>query len=637
MKKVTVAMKLVLLGILFIVGGCISEDSETGVDVKEDLKRGTIKRTSGSEYEVVYFRGTANNWNKLEMDLNGESTWKTIAEFGNGTDERFKIDVSEDWIESYPAEDYQITDGAGKYEITFDETTKSVSASKIEEGFSSNYETMYYRGSQNNWEKTAMNLVADNTWELEINGLNSFKFDVYGDWSLNFGDDNSDGIADQSGDNIDFNDYGTYVLSFNDATKEYSFKETNVELAEVSVDISFTDEVIGNIENLVGKQVMVYEKNNENYSLIDGAEILNGNQGLSSSFNVQPGIYKIKIYESYVDGKWKYEGESQDFSVLSGEDLSLSLELTETIMQDNIIIRPDLEGFSSSMGNSSPLIGLEVDVYKNGNFIGNQDINSFYIYHGIDGAEISFKEKEIGSYKIVLDKTVNGIRYFGETTFEITEEWESVNPDMSCYQEEVSVEKGTVKIKVLADYINEGELISVPVNNMGVFLGDWHAGDRLGTTNENGTIEVELDEGDYEFSIFKMTSSHSTVTKYNISGTSSPSEITEIEVHVAMAQVRIKAENLNLNSNEALYITGETEHLGNWTEATKMSYNSNTNTWSIYGNFPENANYKVVKAENSESRKISTENVQWELGGNNTINEINNYYESVNTIYPSFY
>jgi hypothetical protein len=50
-----------------------------------------------------------------------------------------------------------------------------------------------------------------------------FKFDVYGDWSRNFGDDDQDGTADANGADIPVTaDAGTYAVTLDDRTMQYS-------------------------------------------------------------------------------------------------------------------------------------------------------------------------------------------------------------------------------------------------------------------------------------------------------------------------------------------------------------------------------------------------------------------------------
>jgi hypothetical protein len=91
--------------------------------------------------------------------------------------------------------------------------------------YSGNFEQLYFRGTANGWQTTAMSLVANNTWQASISfdGQQDqrFKFDVNGDWSYNFGDNNSDGVVEQTGSDIYTDVVGDYIIELNDATMQY--------------------------------------------------------------------------------------------------------------------------------------------------------------------------------------------------------------------------------------------------------------------------------------------------------------------------------------------------------------------------------------------------------------------------------
>ncbi len=91
--------------------------------------------------------------------------------------------------------------------------------------YQSNYDDVYLRGTVNDWDTTEMELVDDNTWEVEASFADGdderFKFDIYGDWSLNYGDNNGDGYGEQDGDDIPVEEED-YTIRFNDETKAYT-------------------------------------------------------------------------------------------------------------------------------------------------------------------------------------------------------------------------------------------------------------------------------------------------------------------------------------------------------------------------------------------------------------------------------
>jgi len=91
--------------------------------------------------------------------------------------------------------------------------------------YSSVYNQVYFRGTANNWQNTPMKLVGNHQWQIEATfgtgGNERFKFDVNGDWSLNFGDNEADGIADQNGNDIAVPNGTKATIIFNDLTKAY--------------------------------------------------------------------------------------------------------------------------------------------------------------------------------------------------------------------------------------------------------------------------------------------------------------------------------------------------------------------------------------------------------------------------------
>lgn len=99
----------------------------------------------------------------------------------------------------------------------------------ISDNFTSNFDQVYFRGTPNGWGTTAMTLIADNTWEIVASFSDSnarFKFDVYGDWSENYGDNNSDGIADANGADIFVSTNNAYRIIFNDFDLTYTVELT---------------------------------------------------------------------------------------------------------------------------------------------------------------------------------------------------------------------------------------------------------------------------------------------------------------------------------------------------------------------------------------------------------------------------
>ncbi|MDO8344327.1 MAG: carbohydrate-binding module family 20 domain-containing protein [Cellvibrio sp.] len=119
---------------------------------------------------------------------------------------------------------------------TFTVATKSASAIHVQAkngetvGNNCVYSSMKLRGTFNNWTATDMNCVTG-TWvgSATFSGSNTgrLKFDAYGNWVNNWGNNNSDLIADASGNDILVTTPGTYTITFNDANLQYSITPAN--------------------------------------------------------------------------------------------------------------------------------------------------------------------------------------------------------------------------------------------------------------------------------------------------------------------------------------------------------------------------------------------------------------------------
>lgn len=92
----------------------------------------------------------------------------------------------------------------------------------------SRYGSMYLRGSFNDWSKTGMQMVKKFVWSAGVtftaNTPVQLKFDAFGDWGTNFGDNNADKIADAGGSNITLiSPVSGYIpVRFNELTHKYA-------------------------------------------------------------------------------------------------------------------------------------------------------------------------------------------------------------------------------------------------------------------------------------------------------------------------------------------------------------------------------------------------------------------------------
>ncbi len=95
-------------------------------------------------------------------------------------------------------------------------------------GFAHTFDSLFLRGTPNNWSATPMVLVADYTWESQVHfdGRDGqrFKLDVKGDWSQSYGDNQGDRILDPTGPDIYTDVLGDYRLQVSDQTLRYELR-----------------------------------------------------------------------------------------------------------------------------------------------------------------------------------------------------------------------------------------------------------------------------------------------------------------------------------------------------------------------------------------------------------------------------
>ena len=87
--------------------------------------------------------------------------------------------------------------------------------------------SLYVRGTNNNWTLSTPMTKSGNVWTASNVSFGSaasqrFKFDVRGDWSLNYGGTGLTGTAVQGGNDIAVSSNATYTITFNELTRAYA-------------------------------------------------------------------------------------------------------------------------------------------------------------------------------------------------------------------------------------------------------------------------------------------------------------------------------------------------------------------------------------------------------------------------------
>ena len=189
-------------------------------------------------FRSMTVRGTHNNWDTTDMTCDAESgAWQARVTFGGPGEHAFKFDVYGDWRNNYGdaegdgiADPFQanipVPDGAGTYRIRFDGDSRAYSIEPTTGPTACAFPALLVRGTHNDWGATPMTCQGG-VWQREVAFAGApeerFKFDVHGDWSDNFGDNQPDGIADSFGADIPIaKGPGTYLITFDDRKRTYT-------------------------------------------------------------------------------------------------------------------------------------------------------------------------------------------------------------------------------------------------------------------------------------------------------------------------------------------------------------------------------------------------------------------------------
>jgi hypothetical protein len=103
-----------LLLALAAVSAC-GEAAQTSEEQSSSTALVTHDNGYVARWATLYLRGTMNNWGTTPMELVGDHEWQLEIKTGNGSDERFKLDVDGSWFENYGDDDgNQVIDRSGK-------------------------------------------------------------------------------------------------------------------------------------------------------------------------------------------------------------------------------------------------------------------------------------------------------------------------------------------------------------------------------------------------------------------------------------------------------------------------------------------------------------------------------------------
>ncbi len=237
-----------------------------------------------------------------------------------------------------------------------------------------------------------------------------------------------------------------------------------------------------------------------------------------------------------------------------------------------------------------------------------------------------------GQYRPSLQQTADGmlvsLRNANMANSKTLLSWENASFLLTDCEQLAEFPKAQVEVTVYVDSVRNGTLVSTPASETSIYAGEWRAGHQIGVTDPQGKFRWEAEIGANYYSVMKMTSSHSAFW-------SEPSYVdvkvgrnNPLSVHVAPTTVRISSKH-STAYGKALYITGETEYLGNWKFALKMNFNPNNGQWEWSRNAPIGARFKIIEADwtDSEGLYFDQKLVSWEQGDNRLIPAPSGYYE----------
>lgn len=185
----------------------------------------------------MYVLGSMNGWGgtDLQMTFVDNFTWQVSGVLISDTDEFKFVNTSDfsdvDWgdddcdgVGDQGGANIRCDIGQGIYTITFNDQSLEYSL----DGLNFNQSQMFVLGSMNGWGGTdfQMTLVDNNTWQVEnvtMVDSDEFKFANTSDFSdLDWGDDGCDGLTTNGEGNIACGFAGTFTMTWNDETLQYS-------------------------------------------------------------------------------------------------------------------------------------------------------------------------------------------------------------------------------------------------------------------------------------------------------------------------------------------------------------------------------------------------------------------------------
>ena len=160
------------------------------------------------------FAGTGNVFTAGAFKFHDTGNWSSGTNWGDSRPFDGKAEAFGDGNDI-------VIDQPGRYRLQFNDRTLEYAITRLPSQCAS--PKMFIRGTFNNWGTQEMFCVGPNQWAaipMFIGDMEQYKLDT-GDWSVNWGDNNGDGIADRNGANIRNTIGGRYLITFDEGTGRY--------------------------------------------------------------------------------------------------------------------------------------------------------------------------------------------------------------------------------------------------------------------------------------------------------------------------------------------------------------------------------------------------------------------------------
>ncbi|HWV16820.1 MAG TPA: PKD domain-containing protein [Cellvibrio sp.] len=430
-------------------------------------------------------------------------------------------------------------------------------------GFSKSFNQLFFRGTPNAWKTTPMELVGNNTWQLQVSfgaaDNQRFKVDVSGDWSNNYGDNNADKTLDKSGADIKVNSNTTYLITVNDLTRKYSF-----------VDVSQAN--IPPVANAGPDKI----------ALVGSMVRFDGSASTDVDGTIFSYLWSNGIINPSDDVVYPEVGQFLETLTVTDDDGATA---TDTVL---VTIVDNFAPLANAGADLAVQVGQPVTLNGSASSDSNGNIVSYEWSNGLSGATAVTSFAIPGVYTITLTVTDNqGATATDTVTITVNPAVVNTPPVANAGADITVVQDQLITFNGAGSSDSDGTIVSYSWSN--------------GLTGKNPTATIST------VGTFTITL---TVTD-DKGATATDSVIVKVNAKPAGVNVTFTCNNATTVSGQSVYAVGSVAQLGSWatSKAIKLSASSSS-VWKGVINLPASTavQWKCIKINGSA--------VVWEPGAN---------------------